>query len=113
MGAPSSSSTTTLEEGGGELTSHVEHKAPEQAAQFMRTAATGELPGGMLEVPTSAEVAGAAAVFTRMQTVGSRPGSEGSKGGSGSSRNSGIMVEEEPSTWLKDYGGKGDDVAMY
>lgn len=78
----------------------------------MRTAATGDLPGGMLEVPT-AEVAAAAAVFTRMQTVGSRPGSEGSKGGSGSSRNSGIMVEEEPSTWLREYGGKVDDVTVY
>jgi len=45
------SSTTPLGEDGGVPISHVEHEEPGQAAQFMRTAAIGDLPGGMLEVP--------------------------------------------------------------
>lgn len=104
------SSTTTLEEGGGDPISHVEHKEPEEAARFMLTSATGDLSGGMLEVPTAPV---AASTFMRRQTIVSRPSSAGSKSGSSPNRNSGIMVEEEPSTWLRDYGVGVNDVTLY
>ena len=102
-------STTTLEEGGGdESSSRIEEKQPERAAHFMRTAATGDLPGGMLEVPSSPI---ATSTFMRMETM--RPSSAGSKTSSGANRNSGIMVEEEPSDWLRDYGVKVNDATLY
>jgi len=104
------SSTTTLEDGKpSDSTSGIEDKPPIQAAQFMRTAATGDLPGGMLEVPTSPVPV---STFMGTQAVVSRPGSAGSMASSGN-RNSGMMVEEEPSTWLRDFGVKVDDVTFY
>lgn len=70
--------------------------------QFMRTSATGDLPGGMLEVPMPEST------FTRRYTVPStsRPTSSAGKESSGGSskRDSGLMVEEEPAEWLKEWG---------
>ena len=106
------SSTTMLEEGKASDSSstQVEGEAPEQAAQFVvRTAATGDEPGGKLEVPGS-EVP--ASTYMRRQTlVESRTSSKGSS--SGGNRNSGVMVEEEPSDWLRDYGIRVNDVTLY
>ena len=105
------SSTTTLEEGKASEASstQVEDRVPEQAAQFVvRTAATGDEPGGKLEVPGSPALA---STYMRRQTlVGSRPSSKGS---SGANRNSGVMVEEEPSDWLRDYGVRVNDITLY
>lgn len=105
-----SSSSMTLEEGGSDSYSHIEHKEPEQRARIMRTAATGDLPGGMLEVPSSPEGGVTTTTFMSMETMASR---RGSTSGSSANRNSGIMIEEEPSTWLKDYGVKPGNVMLY
>lgn len=74
----------------------------------MRTSATGDLPGGILEVPGAVP----ASTFERRQTVVSRPNSAGSDQRS-PNRNSGVMVEEKPSPWLRDYGVKINDVTLY
>lgn len=107
-----SSSSTTLEEGGRDTYSHVEHKEPEQRSHIMRTAAKVDLPGGMLEVPSSPEGV-TTTTFMSMETTASRRGSAGSVSGSSTNRNSGIMIEEEPSTWLKDYGVKPGNFMLY
>ncbi|KAL6721270.1 hypothetical protein ACLMJK_000372 [Lecanora helva] len=103
--------TSALEEGkvsNDDTSDHIEIRTPVQAAQFMRTAATGDLPGGMLEIPGSPV---AESTFMRKQTIVSpRPSSAGS---SGANRSSGIMVEEEPNTWLRDYGVRLNDVNLY
>ena len=102
-------STTTLEGGVASQTSfELERKdaAEPTTVQFMRTSATGDLPGGMLEVPMPEST------FTRRYTVPSRPTSSAGKASSegSSKRDSGLMVEEEPTEWLKNWGfrGKGE-----
>ena len=107
-------SSTGLEEGKmvDSASQIVDDKASAaQATQFIRTAATGDIPGGQLEVPDHHPVA--ASTFMRRQTVVSRPSSAGTQTSSRANRNSGIMVEEEPSTWLRDYGVKINDVTLY
>ena len=98
-------SSTTLEEGGLDTPSfEVEPKDGVQPTmQFIRTSATGDLPGGMLEIPGVAGVS-APATITRRNKVPSRPNSTGERPSSKSSsnRSSGLMVEEEPADWLKD-----------
>lgn len=103
-------STATLEAGGGSDSSiqPEKEKQPVQAAHFMRTSAMGDLPGGTLEVQGAVP----ASTLERRQTVVSRPNSAGSDQSS-PNRNSGVMVEEEPSTWLRDYGVKINGVTLY
>ena len=111
-------SSMTLEAGVGESSNgdiHDEKPVP-VAMQFMRTAATGDhVPdgggSGMLEVPMAWDPESS---FTMRQRIAAeRPSSAGSGTSSGGNRNSGIMVEEEPSTWLKDYGVRRGDVGLY
>lgn len=83
--------------------------------QFMRTSATGDLPGGMLEIPDVRRVsAPATAAISRKTAVPERGEGDGDGDESGSRRpssrssgQSGLMVEEEPEGWLRDYGGMG------
>lgn len=97
-------SAPLLEEGGdasavssglGEVTELLTLPATENAQR---------LPGGMLKVPLPA------ASFMRQQSlVSSRSGSverPSSKDSSGTKRNSGVMVEEERTTWLQELGEK-------
>ncbi len=106
-------STTTLEDGVASQTSfEIEPKgAVQPTVQFMRTLATGDLPGGMLEVPMPEST------FTRRYTVPSRPTSSAGKASSegSSKRDSGLMVEEEPAEWLKEWGGgrKGEGATAH
>ena len=91
-------STITLEEGGTE-----DNLAGEKfgsATDFAQVQARTDLPSGMLEIPTS-QVA-----FVKQQGLSSsRPSSAGRISSKGNSnRNSGVMVEEEPPTWLEHYG---------
>ena len=100
-------STTTLEGGVASQTSfEIERKDATlpTTVQFMRTSATGDLPGGMLEVPMPEST------FTRRYTVPSIPTSSARKASSegSSKRDSGLMVEEEPAEWLKDWGSGGN-----
>jgi hypothetical protein len=116
-------SSTTLEEGGrtNPPSFDVDRKESVQPTMhFMRTSATGDLPGGMLEIPDVRRVsAPATATGSRRSAVperGSDGDGDGSGSGSGSGRpssrgsgQSGLMVEEEPEGWLRDYGGMGGD----
>ena len=91
-------STITLEEGGTEG-DFVGEKFG-SANDFAQVQARTDLPNGMLEIPNS-QVA-----FVKQQGLtSSRPPSAGRISSKGNSnRNSGIMVEEEPPTWLEHYG---------
>ena len=100
------SMTTELEEGKGDSDSHIESRSPEQAAYFMRTAATGDTVGGKIEVPGTPVVE--ATTFAGTEPVLERPGSKASDSGV-----SGIMVEEEPSGWLGDYAVKKGGGVLY
>lgn len=109
-------STTTLEGGvaASQTSFEIERKDAAQptSVQFMRTSATGDLPGGMLEVPMPEST------FTRRYTVpSSRPTSSAGKESSGGSskRDSGLMVEEEPAEWLKEWGrgGRGEGAVVH
>ena len=106
----SEESITKLEAGDSSGSTMVQESKPQPqpTALFMRTSATGDLPGGMVEVPDAVP----ASAFIRKQNVVSRP-SSAEDGRTSSNRNSGIMVEEEPSTWLRDYGVKINDVSLY
>ena len=91
-------STITLEEGGAEG-DFVGEKFG-SATDFAQVQARTDLPSGMLEIPTS-HVA-----FVKQQDLtSSRPSSAGRVSSKGNSnRNSGVMVEEEPQTWLEQHG---------
>ncbi|MCJ1427912.1 hypothetical protein MMC29_005818 [Sticta canariensis] len=100
----SNASPAFLEEGGdanavssgiGEVTELLALPATEHAQN---------LPGGMLKVPLPA-----ASGMRRYSMVSSRSGSAerpSSKDSSGTKRNSGVMVEEERTTWLRELGEK-------
>lgn len=100
----SNASPAFLEEGGdtnavssgiGEVTELLALPATEHAQN---------LPGGMLKVPLPA-----ASWMRRQSMVSSRSGSAerpSSKDSSGTKRNSGVMVEEERTTWLRELGEK-------
>ena len=91
-------SSISLEEGGSEG-DFVGEKFG-SATDFAQVQARTDLPSGMLEVPSS-QVA-----FEKQQGLtSSRPSSAGRISSKEiSNRNSGIMVEEEPPTWLEHYG---------
>ena len=94
-----SASTTTLEEGGAE--GNLAGEKVESGTNFVQVQARTDLPGGMLAVP------GSQSIFMKQDTVSSRPSSTGRiSSGASSDRNSGVMVEEEASTWLQQYGTK-------
>ncbi|KAK4692306.1 hypothetical protein P7C71_g4873, partial [Lecanoromycetidae sp. Uapishka_2] len=98
-------SSTTLEEGGADQSTFGDEADIDLKPRIVRTSVTGDMPGGMLEVPTPLTT------FMRTQNTTPRPSSSGSK--SSGNRNSGVMVEEEPSTWLQDYGVKLNDATLY
>lgn len=102
---PSPPSSTTLEEGGADQSSFGDGGDTDPKPRIVRTSVTGDISGGMLEVPTPLTT------YMRRQSTVSRPSSSESK--SSGNRNSGIMVEEEPSTWLQDYGVKINDTTLY
>ena len=91
-------STITLEEGGTEGDFVGERFG--SATDFAQVEARTDLPHGMLEIPTSQ-----VALVKQQGFTSSRPSSAGRISSKGNSnRNSGVMVEEEPPTWLKHYG---------
>lgn len=98
-------SSTTLEEGGGDQSSFGDDDTEDPKPRIVRTSVTGNMRGETLEVPSSLTT------FMRRQSVVSRPSSAGSK--SSGNRNSGVMVEEEPSTWLQDYRVKINYATLY
>ena len=94
-------SSITLEEGSNDDSVSGRDKVEESKPRIVRTSVTGGEPGGMLEVPSNQMA------FMRMQSIHSRPPTADSI--TSSNRNSGIMVEEEPSDWLRDFGVKPSD----
>lgn len=98
-------SSITLEEGGADQSSFGDEGDTDSKPRIVRTSVTAGMTGGMLEVPTPMTT------FMKRQSIVSRPSSSGSK--SSGNRTSGVMVEEEPSTWLQDYGIKVTDTTLY
>lgn len=95
-------SSTALEEGDANAVSSGIAEVTELLA-LPATENAQNLPGGMLEVPL------AAASWKRRSMVSSRSGSverPSSKDSSGTKRNSGVMVEEERTSWLQELGEK-------
>lgn len=93
-------SATLLEEGDANIVSSGIGEVTELLALPVKENAHN-LPGGMLEVPLPP------AWLRRPSRVSSRSGSAerpSSKDSSGTKRNSGVMVEEERTTWLKELG---------
>lgn len=92
-----SPSTHTLEEGGAEDNFIGENL--ESATNIVQMQARSDNPSGLLEIPVTQTT------MMKRDAVSSRPSSAGKPSSEGSSnRNSGVMVEEEAPTWLRQYG---------
>ena len=92
-----SPSTISLEEGGAE--GGLAEEKTKGATNIEQVQGRDDLSSRMLEIPVSQTT------FMKLDAVSSRPSSAGRASSKGSgNRNSGVMVEEEPPTWLRQYG---------